>query len=346
VGIDVARALAFGGMLLSHFASTDASAVDDPGWLQAIDNSADGRAAPLFCMVLGIGAGILLAHGAADRVFVKRGLLLLALGLAIWPVTTDVFVILPHYGVLLMCVPLLRHIPRRWLLPVAAGAFLVPSIVTALVEQHGMRGASQPDEYGLLLDAPSIARQLVWTGGYPIVGWVGFALVGLWVAQQSLGALGTQRRLLIGGIAVAALQPIAAGVFHALDETRPATTARGWAAFVDGTAHSNELAWYVCASGSAVAIVALCLLVTRSEAWRAALYPVSALGSMMLSAYLAHLFIGIHVVWPWRDTNDPSLAAQMFATAIVFGVFALAATVWSWYFRRGPVEALLRLVSR
>jgi len=58
-GIDAARALAFGGMLLAHFAASRRST--DPGWLQAVDNAADGRAAPLFCLLLGVGAGLLAA---------------------------------------------------------------------------------------------------------------------------------------------------------------------------------------------------------------------------------------------------------------------------------------------
>ena len=43
VGIDAARALAFGGMLLAHFAVS--LRPGDPGWLQAVDKAADGRAA-------------------------------------------------------------------------------------------------------------------------------------------------------------------------------------------------------------------------------------------------------------------------------------------------------------
>ncbi|HEX2118195.1 MAG TPA: heparan-alpha-glucosaminide N-acetyltransferase domain-containing protein, partial [Acidimicrobiales bacterium] len=98
VGIDAARALAFGGMLLAHFAATRRPR--DPGWLRAVDNAADGRSAPLFCLLLGVGAGLLARRGTSDLAFVRRGLVLFAVGLLVWPLVDRVYLILPHYGLL------------------------------------------------------------------------------------------------------------------------------------------------------------------------------------------------------------------------------------------------------
>jgi uncharacterized membrane protein YeiB len=328
-------------MLLAHFASP--SSERDPGWLQAIDNAADGRAAPLFCILLGVGAGILSEHGATAATFVRRGLVLLALGIAIWPITTDVFLILPQYGVLLMTIPLLRRSPTRWLLPAAASAFVVPAAITAFVDDHALITASQPGTYGELGDVYGIVRQLAWTGAYPLIGWLGFALVGLWLARLPLGQRGVQRRLLVGGACVAAMQPFVAVVYDLLDPGRE-TDARGLAAFFDGRAHSNDFAWYVLSSGTAVAIIAGCLLVVPR--FRVPLRPIASLGSMMLSAYLLHLLLGAHVVWPWDDESDPTLLTQMVVVGFVFAGFAAAADLWRRRYRRGPVEFLLRAVSR
>jgi uncharacterized membrane protein len=98
-GIDVARALAFAGMVLAHYVGP--LGATDPGWLRGLTRVADGRAAPLFCVLLGVSAGILAARGTPDHLFVARGLLLFALGLLIWPGVDWVYLILPHYGVLL-----------------------------------------------------------------------------------------------------------------------------------------------------------------------------------------------------------------------------------------------------
>ena len=150
-GIDAARALAFGGMLLAHFAFSRPGS-GDPGWLQALDHVADGRAAPLFCLLLGVGAGLLAARGTSDAAFARRGLVLLGLGLAVWPLVDRVYLILPHYGILLALFPLVRRLPTRWLLPAAGAAFLLPSLVVTTFGDLGLRAGGQPSTYAEVLD--------------------------------------------------------------------------------------------------------------------------------------------------------------------------------------------------
>lgn len=322
-GIDAARALAFGGMLLAHLAYSRPQS-GDPGWLQALDNAADGRAAPLFCLLLGVGAGLLAAKGTSDAAFVRRGLVLFAIGLAVWPLVDRVFLILPHYGVLLALFPLVRLIATRWLLPAAGVAFLIPSTVVALFGDLGIRAGGQPSTYGDLLDLPAVLGNIAWTGGYPIVGWAGFVMVGAWVVRLPLRDARTQWALLAGSVALAATQPLVAG----------------GAGFLDAGAHSNQAAWYVLASATAVAVLAACLLAAR------VLRPVVPLGQMALTAYLAHLLLGEALVFPWLDAGPPALAVQMAVAAAVFVAFAAGARAWLASHRRGPLEAAVRALAR
>ena len=317
-GIDAARAIAFGGMLLAHFAASRRS--DDPGWLRALDNAADGRAAPLFCLLLGVGAGLLAARGTSDAAFVRRGLVLFGLGLAVWPLIDDVYLILPHYGILLALFPLVRLTPTRWLLPGAAVAFLIPSLVVATLGDLGMRAGGQPSTYRELLDLPSVLGGIVWTGGYPLIGWVGFVLVGAWLVRLPLRSARTQTLLLAGGLAVAATQPL-----------WPASPA---------AAHSNRTAWYLLATATAVAVLAACLLLAGG------LRSLVPLGQMALTAYLAHLFLGEALVFPWVRNAGPPLVAQLLVAAGVFVAFALAARAWLAEHRRGPVERAVRALAR
>ena len=330
-GIDAARALAFGGMLLAHFTASRRSS--DPGWLQAVDNAADGRAAPLFCLLLGVGAGLLASKGVSDGAFVRRGLVLFGLGLAVWPLVDHVYLILPHYGILLALFSLVRRAPTRWLLPAAGAAFLFPSVVVATVGDLGLRSAGQPSTYGQLLDAPRVLGGLLWTGGYPLLGWAGFVLVGAWVVRLQLHDARTQRWLLVGSVAVAATQPFAAAGYRAL----------GRSPFLDSAAHSNQTAWYVLATATAVAVLAGCLIVARPAA--AVVRILVPLGQTALTAYLTHLLVGETVVFPWLDNSRPALAVQVAVALGVFAVLAVAARAWLSHHRRGPVETAVRALA-
>ncbi|MGI8810799.1 MAG: DUF418 domain-containing protein [Acidimicrobiales bacterium] len=69
------------------------------------------------------------------------------------------------------------------------------------------------------------------------------------------------------------------------------------------------------------------------------------LGQTALSAYLAHLFVGEAVVFPWLDTTSPGLAVQMIVALAVFAAVAAGARAWLAEHRRGPVETVVRALA-
>ena len=341
-GLDLARALAFAGMLLAHFASPRPG--DGPGWVRGLDAVADGRAAPLFCVLLGVGAGLLTAGGSRDVVIVRRGLLLFLLGVLLWPYTPVVYLILPHYGVLLALMPLLRRVATRWLLPLALVAFAVPSLARSLMVDDRLRATLQPDHFSDLADIGAVVRYLLWTGGYPLVGWVGFALVGLWLYRELPRGRGPALRLALVSGALVATQPLWAEAREALGGSAAPGQSEGLAAFFDTTAHSNMFGWYVLASASAVAAAALCLVLVPGQATRG-LRPLVLLGQLALTAYVAHLVLGEQWLWEWERTERPSLLTQLVIVGVVVAAFAAVATLWRSRFQRGPLEAALRVAA-
>jgi uncharacterized membrane protein YeiB len=337
-GIDAARGLAFAGMLLAHFVHTRTAA--DPGWLQGIDNAANGRAAPLFCVLLGVGGG-LYAGRRGRAALARRGLVILTIGVLLWPMVKRVFLILPHYGVLLVVVAACMRLRTRTLLALTAVSWLVPSMIVALVDDPGLRGGAEPRTYGALRDVGHLAWQITWSGGYPIVGWIGFALAGLCVSRLRLTDARVLWRLVVGGAVVAATQPLFALAFTALDGRRRIPEARGLPAFFDGWAHSNQTAWYLVAAASAVAVIGVCLLAAR----RLSLAPLALLGRYALTVYLLHLLVGAHLVWPWKERAEPSLVLQFGVAAVTLAALGLFAYAWSRRFARGPAEFVVRAVK-
>lgn len=342
-GLDVARAIAFGGMLLAHF--TVSRRPDNPAVLTGLDNAANSWSGPLFCLLLGIAGGLLAARGARDGVFVRRGLALFMVGLAVWPHVQDVLLILPHLGLALALIPLLRRIPDRVILPAALVAFTVPAAVTAVVDGHGLRRATQPTDYGDLLAVPDVLGNIFWSGGYPLAGWIGFVVVGVWMARRPLNDVATLRRLAVGGLVISLSQPLLDAAFRAFDGRPHDPDAGGMAAFLDASAHSNRTAWYVLACATVVAVTAACLLVVRGR--QTVARPLVFLGQLALTAYVAHIALLQLFVRDWRARSDPHLLVQFVVVAVVFVAFAGLATAWRSRFSRGPLEAVvIRLAGR
>jgi uncharacterized membrane protein YeiB len=317
-------------MLLAHFLKGESG---DPAWLRFVGDVGDGRAAPLFCLVLGVGSGLYLRR--RDPLgLVRRGLVLGVLGVAIWPLVDRIYLILPHYGLLLVIVAACSRLPTGWLLPMGVTCWALPSIVVSVVDGHGLQAAEQPSSHAELLDVPHLLWQLVWSGGYPLVGWTGFALVGLWLARRDLGDASVAKRMVVVGVAAGATQLLSVALRSA--------AAPGSETFWDSTAHSNQLAWYVAATGSSLAVLGLCLLSGRVAAAR----PFALLGSQALSLYLLHIVIGAVIFWPWRDRVAPELGLQLLVVAGVAVALWAVAAAWTHRFGIGPLERALRHLAR
>jgi uncharacterized protein len=157
-GIDLARSLAFLGMVFVNFRTTlvPSSEAGDRGWLTWLDSRLDGRAAATFVTLAGVGVSLMSSRaratgdpkelGRVRGVLVRRAAFLFAVGLLYWPIwPAD---ILHVYGVFLAVGALLLTAPDRWLLTIAAA--LVVGFVILLVSLQPIsaigpgRGGSWP----------------------------------------------------------------------------------------------------------------------------------------------------------------------------------------------------------
>lgn len=101
--------------------------------------------------------------------------------------------------------------------------------------------------------------------------------------------------------------------------------------------HSGGTAEIIGSGGLAVAVIALCLLLSTPLRW--VLLPLAALGSMPLSAYSAHVLSYALIAGPgvFLDSFDVWLWSAV--------VLLVASTLWSILRGRGPLETLLSRLS-
>lgn len=349
VGIDVTRGLAILGMFVAHLGDDGPGGRHDPAWFVI----ADGRSAALFALLAGTSLALISgrerrpsgwALTRARLTTLVRAAVLLVLGWFLVALGTPVAVILPAYAVLFaMAVPFLG-VRRRWLVLTAAVVTLVsPTVITWLttppapgVRSVVARAFRTTDPVHLPLD------ELV-TGYYPALVFIAYVLVGLAVGRTDLGRVRVQAGLAVGG---AALAGIGWGTSRLALDALGTGASPITLALVSAGAHDDTTLEVVGNVGTALAVIGLCLLLTRpgtavGRVLGSVLSPVAAAGAMSLSVYsfqiVAIAVLGDDVVW-FPESN---------AVLVWFVVVSLAA---SWLWRRllgkGPLERAVAAIVR
>lgn len=356
-GVDVARGLALLGMAAVHiFPEQSADGSLHPAYAVAA-----GRASALFAVLAGVGLALLRRSGGAGplgrvRVAVAvRAVLLLALGLALGSVDSPPLVILQYYALLfLVAVPLLG-LPVR----VLAATAVVWAVVSPLLS-HWLRSTvvdpfpvAEPGGTGLPVE-------LAVSGVYPVLTWTTYLLAGLAVGGLALRRRPVGAGLLLGGAALAvgarllsAVLLSAAGGAAELARQTPELGRQGVDRALSGGMYgvtpTTDLRWLLVGSphtgttldlagttGSALAVLGLCLLLTARGA--GPLLPLACVGSMTLTLYTLHVLA--------LRTNGPLLLDDRTELWLLHLAVALVlATFWRTVVGRGPLEAATTWIS-
>ncbi|WP_030249917.1 MULTISPECIES: DUF418 domain-containing protein [unclassified Streptomyces] len=377
VGVDLARALAVFGMFAVHVAPPAEGVGGFGGWLLGLT---EGRASILFATLAGFSLMLIagrrepktgLAGRQARARIVIRALVLLALGTALTMLKTGILVILAFYGVyFLLALPLVRLRAKTLAVLATALALVGPQAAYGLRWLLGKSGARTVDAYDPIarLGGDGLLNLLL-DGYYPAITWMPFVVAGMALARLDLAVRTVRRRLAVLGPALMTLgygtswltarlyPPLQEGkaemkdLFANLDPQSTASLEPGSPAFEaihDKLAASSNNALsllgaephsgtsFEIVGGLGVAItVLLCAIVAMDRlAWlRRLASPLVAVGTMSLTLYVAH--VAAFAMLPEEATRTFVPLLGFIAGAILF------ATVWSRYFRRGPLEYLL-----
>jgi uncharacterized membrane protein len=356
VGVDAARGLAVLGMVAVHVLPP----TTDDGSRSLAEAVAGGRSSATFAVLAGVGVALATRGGDRWRQRLQialRALLIGALGLHLGSLDTPVAVILAYYAVFfLLLLPVLGWPPRRLLL--AAGTVAVVAPAVSFLLRPDLEGLGLGNPTWASLDEPGpLAVHLLLTGVYPAVPWSAYLLLGLAVGRLGLDRAGTAVRLVAAGLVLAVgaalvsallLGPL--GGYEALaeaydvprelveqaaDESKfgNVATDSAWWLTVD-TRHASTTPDLVGTAGSALVVLGACLLLARLAA--VLLVPLAAVGSMPLTLYSLHLWV-LHLT----DSDDPE---RYYLLQV--GTALVVAPLWRRYVGRGPLEAVLAVVSR
>lgn len=350
LGLDVARGLAILGMAGAHIGETETFDWLDPAtWTDLVH----GRSSILFAVLAGVSIALMTGRSRVpdpERIpsirlnLVGRGAIIFVIGLALEFLNTPIAVILTLYGLLYVAViPFLRW--RPWKLLIASGALALasPALLAIL-------SAVTLQPYGAGIG-------FVLYGSYPITVWMAFVLGGMALGRMHVEevrtaavALGIGVALAVVGYGLGALGEVGGTGGGSGGSSMQDPPAAGWDGYADAVAaydplgsalhaflavepHSGGTAEILGSGGFALAVLALCLLLSRPLRWP--LLPFGALGSMPLSAYSGHIVAIALITGPGGYYSSNGLWAFLAVGLLV------VTTVWSMFFGRGPLERLV-----
>ena len=352
LGIDMARSLAIYLMVVENYKNAMQAHGDGPRWLVWFFAHIEGRAAPAFVTLMGMGLA-LLAHKALDshasaprgdtvlRV-IKRGLFLVALGVfhyQLWPGD-----ILHFYGFYMAFCALLLFRPAWTSLAAAGGVMLVAYVINRIFDNE-IGWENGYIWYNGYLTPSGFARNTFLNGYHPVFPWTAYALVGMWLAQQPIFEASRRRRILLLLLPIALVFECVVSFPGLLQFLRHPDTG---SSFADGMLRlfmaPPRLLVMTSRQLTAISAVLVCLELADRFRHSRVVEALACTGRMSLTHYLAHTFLVLGPMFllgvlQQSRTTSFLIACAFFAAAVTFSV------LYSRKHTLGPLEALMRRVA-
>ena len=352
VGFDVARGLAYLGMVFVNFKVVMAMQDHSTPAAKAIA-LLEGRAAATFVILAGVGLSLMSSRARESgdlgerarirRTIVSRALFLFVVGLfyfPLWPAD-----ILHFYGLYLAIGVLFLFASDRWTLS-GAIALVVAFVPMILAWDYEREWNWDTLSYDGLWTPAGMIRHLFFNGFHPVVPWAAFLLFGLWLGRRDLTDSDRRRRLTIIGastwsaaelVSRLSIQALSIGVSDHEEVVLGALL---------GTEIIPPMPLYILAAGGASTVL-ITLAVGISERSRNATWTraLAATGQLALTLYVAHVVIGMGTLSAvgWLENRSAAFAAT---SALVFNSASIAFSVlWLKFFTRGPLELVMRRLA-
>jgi uncharacterized membrane protein YeiB len=359
LGLDLARFLAFVGMVLVNFRLTASAAAgpDSPQWLLDFHLLLEGRAAALFVLLAGLGIGLGFARSdslsQSRTSLLKRGGVLFAFGL----LNSLIFEpdILHYYGVYFMAAAFLLPLGKKGLLGLAFALILAFPLALLIVD-YDAGWDWESLTYTEFWSPTGFVRNLFVNGFHPVMPWLAFLLFGMAVSRLNLMSVTTRLRILGAGFALWLASNFFAQMgadIAALPDIQQDEELQALLSLLFGRDAIPPGPLYMLSStGTALMALVLCLWLGDWLGQTRILRPLLLTGRQALTLYIAHIVIGMGLMEAlgWIDTasnaaTNPSLTVVTLYALGFIAACCLYAVLWRFVAKRGPLEALLRRLA-
>jgi uncharacterized protein len=352
-GFDLARTLAIFGMVIVNFRIA-MNAETGNLLLMSFAGIFEGRASALFVILAGVGVTFLTnkARESSDRSFVlknrlslvKRGLLLIAIGLVYTPIwEAD---ILHFYGFYFLIAAAIFTVNNKTLLFISAIIMLIfPTLMLFLNYEQNWNWSTLTYEHFWSFDG--MIRHIIFNGFHPVFPWAAFLIFGMWLGRQDLSQSLIRNKLLAWSLITLLVTECS---FYLIRVTIVDVSALGMTSeeviFLFSTSIIPPLPQYIISAGSsAVVVLVACLYFSErfSESninkW---LYKT---GQLSLTLYVAHVIIGMGILESIGRLENQTINFSLLS-ALTFCVCGIVfSVVWLKFFKTGPLEWIFRKVA-
>ena len=337
IGLDIARYLAFIGMVIVNFNVAMSYGVENN---EGIINLLQGRAAATFVVLAGVGLGLssLKRMSQTITVTIKRATFLLILGL----LNMLIFVgdILHYYAFYFLFGVLLLPLSNRMLIGIV---LLLNLVFVAMMLSFNYAAGWNFEEltYSGFWTIDGFIRNLFFNGFHPIAPWLGFLLFGIILSRISLIERTVQLKMIIWGLTAFIVSEVISFLLKGY-----LVPIGSELQFLVTTDSMPPMPLYTIAGiGVASTVIGLCLMASDRLKDSNIYYLISPAGTQTLTLYILHIIVGLGLVEELGLTGS-STPIQAFFAAIIFCILGtIYAFYWSRWFKRGMFESLMRKLT-
>lgn len=349
VGFDIARGVAILIMIMVNFRLAFNADYESSLLLSVVDYFT-GKAAALFVILAGIGVTLLSKKAASSndskKLFAikkrlwKRSLFLFIIGMAylpIWPAD-----ILHFYAFYLSVAAFLINIREKLLWTITGIVVaLYPLLLSVVDYDTGWNWATL--EYIGFWTLKGFVHNLFVNGFHPFFPWIAFVLFGMILGRLDWQDQKLRLKLLFTGLFILLAVHFISISLMDIGQTFMEMS-QDEAQYLFGTHPMPPFPFYILAGISFSLIVLVCSVYIGE--WFRGSRLVKAMantGQLALTLYIAHVVIGIGLVYLFTGTISFYRIEYVFAYAMLFGLACLLFSYfWVKKHGRGPLETVMR----
>lgn len=345
-GIDLARALAVFGMIIVNFKLV-IGATGDNAFLHGFAELFTGKASATFVVLAGIGIAMMTnksrrqndenTFGKRRKLLLKRAAFLFVVGLLyspIWPAD-----ILHFYGIYMaICAFLLKKSDKTlwfWAVTFVLG-FLV--LVALFDYEKGWNWADF--SYSDFWEPEGFIRNLFYNGFHPVIPWTAFMIVGILIGRKDLTDKKIRKSLFLNSLYVFTVTQIIIWFWQSI-------TAADDQFLISNSPMPPLPVYMVAGSSFAITLIMLCIYLAEKIRGSLILKMLVDTGQLALTLYVAHVIIGMGAIILYDESKLTQYSIEFTMTyVLIFCVVSVVfSTLWKHFFKRGPLEILMRKVT-